>query len=218
MNRKKVALFVLLILFAVAVIWSYFALPRQKTVSTLKYTPGQVATAPRPAAVPPVAAPSKPSTTTDDRFLHLELLSQNQSGFKGYRRNIFKPVFIDEIKVMMRKAAAPKPLPLPPVAVPKLEPPPVAKVDPPPVTGQPDVLKATLARFVFLGYVKKDNRKTIFLSKDKEIILVRKGDKFAGKYEAKNLTDQALTIVATDTGDETVIPLIENQPLSAAAK
>jgi len=218
MNRKKVALFVLLILFAVAVIWSFSALPRQKTVSTLKYAPGQVATAPRPAAVPPAVAPANPSTTTDDRFLHLELLSQNQSGFKGYRRNIFNPVFFDEVKAMMRKASAPKPLPLPPVVAPKVEPPPVAKVESAPVTGQPDVLKATLARFIFLGYVKKDNRKTIFLSKDKEIILVRKGDKFAGKYEAKNLTDQALTIVATDTGDEIVIPLIENQPLSAAAK
>lgn len=231
MNRKKIALFVLLILFALAVVWSFYAFPRQKTVSTLKYAPGQVATAPRPTATPapkptvaavatPVSpsAAGRPATATDDRFLHIELLNQNQNGFKGYRRNIFKPVFIDEVKAMMRKAAAPKPLPLPPVAVPKVEPPPAAKVEQAPVAGQADVLKATLARFVFLGYVKKDNRKTIFLSKDKEIILVRKGDKFAGKYEAKNLTDQALTIVATDTGDETVIPLIENQPLSAAAK
>jgi len=94
-------------------------------------------------------------------------------------------------------------------------PPPV--VAPPPVAA-PETLQSTLARFVFLGYLKKDNRKTIFLSKDKEIILVRKGDKFAGRYEAKAITDQALTIVAADTGEEIIIPLLENQPLFAAGK
>jgi hypothetical protein len=112
---------------------------------------------------------------------------------------------------MMRKAVAPKPLPIPPVAVqpPKVE---------PPAAVQPDTLQTTLARFVFLGYLKKDNRKTIFLSKDKDIILVRKGDKFAGKYQAQSITDQALTIIATDSGEEIVIPLLENQPLAAAGK
>ena len=78
--------------------------------------------------------------------------------------------------------------------------------------------QSTLARFVFLGYLKKDNRKTIFLSKDNDIILVRKGDKFAGRYEAKSVTDQDLTIVATDSGEEIINPLIENQPLIAAGK
>ena len=112
---------------------------------------------------------------------------------------------------MKLKAVAIKPPPLPPVAAPP------PKVEPPPVA-QPETLQSTLARFVFLGYLKKDNRKTIFLSKDKDIILVRKGDKFAGRYEAKSITDQALTIVATDTGEEIIIPLLENQPLVAAGK
>jgi hypothetical protein len=141
----------------------------------------------------------------------LDLLEREQSGFKGYRRNIFKPIFIDEVALMKLKAVAIKPPPLPPVAAPP------PKVEPPPVA-QPETLQSTLARFVFLGYLKKDNRKTIFLSKDKDIILVRKGDKFAGRYEAKSITDQALTIVATDTGEEIIIPLLENQPLVAAGK
>jgi hypothetical protein len=148
--------------------------------------------------------------TGDERIVRLDLLDREQSGFKGYRRNIFKPIFTDEIKMMKQKAIAFKPPPLPPVAVlpPKVEPP----------VAQPETLQNTLARFVFLGHLKKDNRKTIFLSKDKEIILVKKGDKFAGRYEAKSITDQALTIVATDSGEEIVIPLLENQPLVAAAK
>jgi hypothetical protein len=216
MNRQKLALFILLILFVLAVVWSFYAVPRQKTVSTLKYAPGQPAPAAKAPAAVPSAAPGKAAPASapsgDERVVRLDLLEQDQGGFKGYRRNIFKPIFIDEVKAMMRKAAAPKPLPIPPVAV---QPP---KVEPPPVVAQPETLQTTLARFVFLGYLKKDNRKTIFLSKDKDIILVRKGDRFAGKYEARSITDQALTIFATDTNEEIVIPLLENQPLAAAAK
>lgn len=210
MNRQKLALFILLIVLALAVIWSFMSVPRQKTVSTLKYAPGQKQAPALPSSATPAAKPSSaPAVAGDERVVRLDLLEQDKSGFKGYRRNIFKPIFTDEIKLMKLKAVAIKPPPIPPVAVlpPKVEPPVV----------QPETLQSTLARFVFLGYLKKDNRKTIFLSKDKDIILVRKGDKFAGRYEAKSVTDQALTIVA-DSGEEIVIPLLENQPLAAARK
>jgi hypothetical protein len=216
MNRKKLVLFILLIVFVLAVVWSYMAVPRQKTVSTLKYAPGQTQPVAKAAAAVPAATPDKTlqanASAGDERILRLDLLEQEKSGFKGYRRNIFKPIFIDEVKEMMRRATATKPLPIPPVAVLP------SKVEPPPVTAQQETLQTTLARFVFLGYLKKGNRKTIFLSKDKDIILVRKGDKFAGKYEAVSLTDQALTILATDSGEEIIIPLLENQPLAAAVK
>lgn len=210
MNRQKLALFILLIVLVLAVIWSFMSVPRQKTVSTLKYAPGQKQVATVPPSATPAAKPiSAPAVSGDERVVRLDLLEQGKSGFKGYRRNIFKPIFTDEIKLMKLKAVAIKPPPIPPVAVapPKVEPPVI----------QPETLQSTLARFIFLGYLKKDNRKTIFLSKDKDIILVRKGDKFAGRYEARSITDQALTIVA-DSGEEIVIPLLENQPLVAAAK
>jgi len=212
MNRQKLALFILVIVLLLAVVWSVMSVPRQKTVSQLKYAPGQTqkpVTAATPATNAAKSAPA-PAATGDERVLRLDLLEREQSGFKGYRRNIFKPIFMDEIALMKQKAIAFKPPPLPPVVVPP------PKVEPP--VAQPETLQSTLARFVFLGYLKKDNRKTIFLAKDKEIILVRKGDKFAGRYEAKSVTDQALTIVATDSGEEIIIPLIENQPLIAAGK
>ena len=214
MNRQKLTLFILLIVLVLAVVWSFMSVPRQKTVKTLKYAPGQkqaaVTTAAATPAVTAAAQTPAPAAAGDERTLRLDLLEREQSGFKGYRRNIFKPIFMDDLRLMKQKALAFKPPPLPPVAVlpPKVEPP----------IAQPETLKSTLARFVFLGYLKKDNRKTIFLSKDKDIILVRKGDKFAGRYEAKSVTDQALTIVATDSGEEIIIPLLENQPLIAAGK
>jgi len=72
-----------------------------------------------------------------------------------------------------------------------------------------------MAKFTFLGFLKKDNKKTIFLHKDNEIILVKKGDKIANKYEVTNITDDVLTINSISGGGQIVIPLVENMPLVA---
>lgn len=208
MNRQRLILFVLAILLVIAVIWSYSARPRPKTVSTLKYPPVQ-----KGGVVPPPAKPA-PAGASDGRILALAVPQQDQTSFKGYRRNIFKPVFVDEVKLTKQKAAALKPPALAlPVPAPKSAlPEPAQPV--PAIAARPE--SAPLARFTFLGFLKKDAQRTIFLAKDKDIILVKKGDKIAGRYEASSITDQALTLVVSDTGDEIVIPLIENRPLAAA--
>lgn len=202
MNRQRLILFILVIFFGIAALWSYRAMPRPKTVGTLTFKPGQ-------QARPTVAATDKPATVTDDGTrLKINLLDKEQDGFKGYRRNIFKPIFVDELKFDKQKAVAIKP---PPVAPPV----PVQPVQPvQPVIIQPET--APLARFTFLGFLKKGSVRTIFLAKEKDILLVKKGDKIAGRYEATEISDQALTLTVTDTGDEIVIPLIENRPLATA--
>jgi len=204
MNRQKLILFILLIALVVAAIWSYWRMPRQATVATLKFAPGQRAEAPRPTSP---AAAAVLGNHSGGRALRLDLLGREQQAFKGYRRNIFKPIFVDEFKMGKLQAAAFKPVALPP---------------PPPVTIvplQPAVVEAPkreLVKFTFLGFLKKDNRTTIFLSRDKDIFLVRKGDTFGGRFMATAITDQALTIKVNDSGEEIVIPLIEYGSLRAA--
>jgi hypothetical protein len=218
MNRQKLVLLIVVIVLVLAVILSFVFAPRQKTVSTLKSAPGQIKPlekAPTVSVVRPaetsVKPAAKPPVALEERTLRLDLLEREQSGFKGYRRNLFKPLFTDEIKLMKQRSVAFKPLPVPPVAVVAQKPLPVQ-----PSMVQPESHQSTLAQFTFLGFLKKDKRTTIFLSKDKEIVLVRKGETFAKRYEATAITDQALTIRVTDTGEEIVIPLTENRPLSAA--
>jgi len=70
-----------------------------------------------------------------------------------------------------------------------------------------------MARFTFLGFLVKDDRKTVFLGKNSEIFVVRKGDRIENKYVVANVSNAALTIDSTTGGGEIVIPLIENQPL-----
>lgn len=203
MNRQRLLLFILLIILALTVVWSYYRLPRQQSVTALKYPPGARVQAEKKREA--MTAQSAPVAA--ENALRLELLDREQPAFKGYQRNIFKPIFVDELKLMKQMAAAPKPVLPPPPPLPSG--PPV----PPPPPQQP---QRELARFTFLGFLKKDNRKTIFLAKDKDIVLVRQGDVLAGGYEAVSITDQALTILVKDTGAEIVIPLLENRPLTAA--
>ncbi|MFZ4855354.1 MAG: type II secretion system protein PulP [Desulfuromonadaceae bacterium] len=206
MNRQRLILFVLVILFGVAAVWSYSAMPRLKTVGTSVGKPVQSA---KPAVVP---ATDKAARVADDGTkLNVGLLDREAAAFKGYRRNIFKPVFVDEMKINKQKAVAIKP---PPPKIVTAPPPVQVPATVPPVVNQPDT--APLAHFTFLGFLKKGSVKTIFLIKDKDILLVKKGDKVAGRYEATEISDQALTLTVTDTGDEIVIPLIENRPLATA--
>lgn len=72
-----------------------------------------------------------------------------------------------------------------------------------------------MAKFTFLGFLLKEHRKTIFLSKDQEIFVVKKGDKIANIYEVTNISDDALTIHPTSGSGDIVIPLMENMPLKA---
>jgi len=211
MNRQRLILFILLVLLVAAVLWSYFSYPHLKTVSPLKYPPGSHLKAEKTR--PPLVNAKPRASVVEGRSLRLDLLNREQPAFKGYRRDIFKPVFIDELKVMKQMASAVKPA-LPPAQVPKSAPAPT----PVPVVAAAGTAPRELARFTFLGFLKKNNHKTIFLAKDKDIILVKKGETFAGRYQAASITDQALTILVTDTGEEIVIPLIENRPLSMATK
>ena len=202
MNRQRLILCILLLLLVVAVVSSYFRMPRQKTVSVLKYAPGKQAA---PAAETGASKAAPVAAGRNGQIaLRMDLLEREIPVFKGYRRNPFKPVFVDEIMVAKQKAAAFKPVTPPP--------PP-----PPPLTLpiQPAPPQRELARFTFLGFLKKDNRQTIFLAKDRDIFLVKKGDTFGGRFQASSITDQALTILVADTGEEIVIPLIESRSLVA---
>jgi hypothetical protein len=200
MNRQKALLALLLVLFAVAAVTSYLRMPQQKSTATLKFTQGAV------------AAPKANSVlhTPEEVRLRLDLLGQDNARFSGYKRNIFKPLFHEEQKGL--------PLP-PPPPPPKRQAPPLASLKVPPPVSTPQVAEPTpvqrdMAAFTFLGFLKKGDRKTIFLSSNKEIFLAHKGDRLAGKYEVSTITDEALVITSPD-GAEIIIPLVENRPLAA---
>jgi hypothetical protein len=194
MNRQKQILAIVLLLLALSVSWAYVNWPRQKSVAVLKYAAGQQ---PVPAVVPS----EKQGRADDGRILNLSELDRERPPFKGYRRNIFRPLWFDEMAGLKQKAAAVRPIVMPP---------------PPPPIVPAMVPRREMTRFTFIGFLKTDSRKTVFLGKDKEILLVRAGETFAGRFKAVQITDKVLTIKVLDTNEEIIVPLIENRPLGSA--
>jgi len=197
MNRQKLALAILLAVFAAAVVFGFLRRPPQHTVARLKYTSGMKADASRTA-----------DKAQDEKRLRLDLLDKDQPRFSGFQRNIFRPIFSVAMKAPLNPLKSGKPvLPVPPP--PPLPPPPPPYVEPTPAQKAME----EVGRFTFLGFLLKENRKTIFLSRDNQIILVRKGDKVAGKYEVASISDEALSISLPATGEQITVPLMENKAL-----
>jgi hypothetical protein len=192
MNRQKMALAFLLVLFALALAYSFMGRPKQRSVKKLKYTPGM--------RIDSYRAITK---VQDDKKLRLELLDREMPRFAGFRRNIFRPVFSEEMKLA---AISLKPLKPAPPAPPPPPPPPVQKTP-------AQVAMEEVGQFAFLGYLQKENRKTVFLTKNNEIFLVKKGDRIIGKYEVADISENMMTIALAPGGEQVAIPLQQNRPL-----
>jgi hypothetical protein len=196
MNRQKLLLSALLAIFAIAIGSLYWRMPRQKTVASLTYGPGAKAKAPTPPG----------SSRADDKKVRLYLLENTVGAFSGFKRNIFQPLFQENrITAAGRPARTAKPVSLPPPGPATLVP-------------QPTPVQRDMAQFTFIGFLKKENRKTIFLTGNNEIFLVKKGDTIAGKYQVVNITDEMLSIRSLADGWETIIPLTENRPLQVTGQ
>jgi len=189
MNRQKILLLVLVVVLVIVAIYAFLRLPEQKTVGKLKNVPGS-----------PVEARKGDSVKTTLKKVNLELLDKPMPRFTGFKRNIFWLRPYETVKKL------PPPPPPPP---PPLPPPP----PPPPASAATEI-----AKFTFLGFLKKDTKKIVFLAKDNEIFVVKKGDKIANNYLVTNISDDALSINTTAGGGEIIIPLIENMPLRARTK
>jgi len=191
MNRQKVLLMVLVGLLALSLLYALWAAPRQQRTSSSGRQP------PTAAVGRQVAAP----VTAVDNRVHLELLARKKEEYPGYKRDIFR--FYQP---------PPKPLP-PPVKVAPPPPPPV--VEPPPVTLE---VQRELARFTFLGFLRKSGQKTIFLSSGDDIFVVKKGDRFGKEksFVITDLTPEKLTIRQDEDPRPIVISLVEQAPLTVS--
>lgn len=188
----------------------------QAAAQTQNQTAAQAQPAVQPAAPARPQPPARPRPQGGEGAVDLALLEREQPRFSGYKRNIFSPIFRDEVKPPPFKPLPPPPKPvakLPaPLPQPAAPPPP-----PPPPPPSPEELarqaaEAELSKFTFLGFLKKDGQRTVFLSKNNEIFLAKKGSTL-GQFQVAELTEDAITIRSPLGGRELVIPLVENRAL-----
>jgi hypothetical protein len=209
MNRQKLILCLLLVALAGSIVYSVLRSPTERRAATLTYRPGV------PVPAPVKSGAGAPQGGSAEGRVHLALLDQEQPRFAGFRRNIFTPIFSEEVKLPPFKPLPPPPRPVvivPPPPAPPQAPPPVPVPPPPPSAD--DIAAGEMAKFTFLGFLKQGGARTVFLSTNNEIFLAKKGTTLLSKFQVSDLTDDAITIKTIAGGRELVIPLVENRALS----
>lgn len=195
MNRQRLILAILVGIFALSVLYAFWATPRQEKAPPRAAAPGPAAKG---------AAAAKPGQPSADR-LNLGLLAQTPQPFPGAGRDIFR--FHGGWSPMVEEPAAIEPVVLP-----------AEPVEPPPPPTPEQILQQKISGFTFLGFLDKGGVKTVFLSSGGELYLVKAGDAFGREKSliARAITPQEL-VVGSVTGEETVrVRLIENEALKPA--
>lgn len=191
MNRQKVILFVLLIILGLSLLYAYLSTPDSPRVETSAGSGTTVAS----------GGSSRAGTLSavDPNKVKLAMLDRDKMKYKGYKRDIFN------FYVAKPKPAPPKPAIKQPLPKPVVKPPPV-------VTPQ---VRKQLAKFTFLGFLIKNEERTVFLSKREDLFLVRNGESFgeSNEFEVIAITDALLTIRQSGASGQIEIPLVEKEPL-----
>ncbi len=192
MKRQKIILTILLVILGLAMTYAFWNAPRQARVAS---------TVPAGSAVKS-PAPQKVAILDEKRKVRLDLLPRKGEAFAAPERNIFR---LTEVR--------PQPAPPPPVQPP---PPPVVErpvVKPPPLPVKP------LPHFTFLGFLEKAGQKTVFLTSNNEIYLVKAGQQFGPgqEFQIAELTDENLVIHQVAGGAPITVPLTSGASASSFA-
>ena len=206
MISKRILIF-LIPAFIASLIYAYLQMPQQERVTT-----GDDKTVQRPQTKKQLPG-QKTAVRGSEGFprLRSDLLERTSQPYPGVHRNLFSAAFVpvqDEKEVEVVSEEPPEVI-APPVV--EIVPPP-----PPPPSPQ-EIARQELARYKFVGFFKKGENKTIFLSTAGEVLLVRKGDYLGGdrKYYVVNITDTTLELRKDGAGDFS-IKLSEEEALTAA--
>lgn len=203
MTSKRLLGF-LILAFLASLIYGYLQMPRQErvTAGSVNETQRQV--------VSKKDLPSKTTERVGYPRLRSDLMERKSQSYPGVRRDLFFSALTAEQNTEVIAV-----LPEEPPAV--IVPPVVVQVaSPPPPPSPQEVARQEISQYKFVGFYKKGEKKTIFLSSSGEVFLVRKGD-YLGlnrKYYVLNITDTTLELRKEGTGDFS-IKLTDQESLSA---
>lgn len=197
MNRKRLLLAALVGILILSLAYAFWSMPRQEKAP-------KTARPSQPAAKRPIAGKAAPPA---DR-LYLELLTLEPQPFPGADRDIFRfrggrttfPV------------AAPESF-APPI---QMEPPPPP---PPPLPPTPEqLLRTEVSGLTFLGFLDKGGARTVFLSTEGNVFIVKAGEGFGKNKQlvAKEISDKHLVIGWTRGPETTRMELLESEAYKPA--
>jgi len=176
-----------------------------------------VADAPAPQRVPLKYVTGRASRTDASRFqarsglkVNLDLLTAaRRRADKAFTtpKNIFAPLPTEKVAGAPTHAKRPKPVPspAPAVAAPAVPPPP----SPEELAAQ--AARQELAQFRYLGYLSRGGKEEAFLSKGKELYIVRNDELIEQRVLVKNVTATDVTLQEPRSRVERTVPLVEGK-------
>jgi hypothetical protein len=194
-DQEKKALIVLFAVLLLLVVYRAVTAEKPKT-APLAFPPGSVAPTAVQRGLATMASGADPLNV---------FFAKREEKFPGVSRDIFR-----------MENPAPRPIAKPvPVVV---APPPAPTV--PERTAEEiaaDLSRAELSKFQFLGYLtEKDN--TLFLSKEGELFVVKKGDTLLKSYKVKEASKDHVVLLDTVTHVEVRIDLAGSEPQAATPR
>src|SRR4030065_2372939 len=172
-SRKTSILVVLLFILASMVIYRVVTMEEPKKVRELTYKPG--------AGRQKAEGSSMSATKTVPSF------KVEKRAYRGVIRNPFQALYP------------------PPLVIPKQPPPPPPPAPAPsPVISEPkgpSPAQTESGRFRFLGFLQREGESKIFLSRDKEVFIVKKRDSVT-IFQVADITDNSVTLLSRDSKEE----------------
>jgi len=120
-------------------------------------------------------------------------------------KNIFAPLSTEKMAPTHAKRRAPASPQAPAVAAPAVPPPP----SPEELAAQ--AARQELAQFRYLGYLSRDGREEAFLSKGKELYIVRNDEMIEQRVLVKTVTATGVTLQEPRSRVERTVPLVEGK-------
>jgi hypothetical protein len=190
MNRQRKILLSLVVCLFLALAYSWYGMPRQQRIEPGTQLTSQVAT-----------TGQRTRTIDSSHLLRVDLLEHNPQKYSNPQRDLFN--FVSTPPPKPKPVVASKPVPVP-----------VPVVDPV-VVRQTEVRQA-LARFTFLGFLLKEQKRTVFLSQGETLFLVQEGERFGdnGRFKALSITPEKMMISQSGADGTIDIQLVEKEPLT----
>jgi len=120
-------------------------------------------------------------------------------------KNIFAPLTTEKMALTHAKRRTPVPTTTPAVTAPAVPPPP----SPEELAAQ--AARQELAQFRYLGYLSRDGRQQAFLSKGKDLYIVRSDETIEQRVLVKSITPTGVTLQEPRSQVERTVPLVEGK-------
>ena len=181
LSREARILLALLLVLIGLIVYRVATREEPKRVKELTYKPG-------------VGAGLKPAPTIGERpQMKGGGLKEKKGPYRGFIKNPFQPLYPPE----------------PPMILPKLSA--TALTFPVMTSKGPSQAQMESGKVKFLGFLQKEGERKVFLSKEKEVFIVKEGDSI-GNLQVGEITDNSVTLLSKDGTEEFRLTIEDVKP------